>query len=457
MRTLGRLALLLLAFPWANSHGLAQADLSARTHPVPASGVREGGTYHVATQAWTRKARAANVGADVVYDNTCATGYFFPLSGDRLVDEGRLPSLTSPTNVASRPGCGTEYTIDGFQIAYCTDQAGFAASTTTVNFYESYASCSSVSALTPTASFALTGLPGASIAPTCWVVTLDLDAPPLSSSLAFAMAADGDGTYVAPESSNLFGWSIEFSLPDAAQASTGPLIAGDANVCSRFDGTRWDSPVNYGEQGTGMGTRDEYYVENGPTPPGCYFGSGGLLRSFHLELYADACAACLTTCFATYFCFGDGSGTPCPCANHSPVGDAAGCVSSIGLGAKLRASGTPSLSADTLVLAGTWMPAAASCLYFQGTTRAGTPSGSGTMFGDGKRCAGGSVLRLGTKTSAAGASQYPVAGDLPISVQGAVTVPGAVRTYQAWYRNAASFCTTATFNLSNGAELVWGP
>jgi len=34
---------------------------------------------------------------------------------------------------------------------------------------------------------------------------------------------------------------------------------------------------------------------------------------------------------------------------------------------------------------------------------------------------------------------------------------GAIRVYQAWYRNAASFCTVSTFNLTNGLEVVWLP
>jgi hypothetical protein len=30
-----------------------------------------------------------------------------------------------------------------------------------------------------------------------------------------------------------------------------------------------------------------------------------------------------------------------------------------------------------------------------------------------------------------------------------------VRMYQVWYRNAAAFCTSSTFNLSNGYRVVW--
>jgi hypothetical protein len=153
------------------------------------------------------------------------------------------------------------------------------------------------------------------------------------------------------------------------------------------------------------------------------------------------------------FCFGDGQGTPCPCGNDAAPGSGTGCLSSLGVGALLGATGSASVSADTLVLQGSAMPNA-SALYFQGTLQVG--GGQGTLFGDGLRCAGGAVLRLGTQTNVLGASHYPEVGDDPISIRGAV-VPGAVHTYQVWYRNAASFCTAAAFNLTNGVQAVWGP
>jgi len=154
----------------------------------------------------------------------------------------------------------------------------------------------------------------------------------------------------------------------------------------------------------------------------------------------------------TPFCFGDGSGTACPCANSGAAGN--GCASSLfANGANLAATGNASLSSDTVVLTGTNMPNS-SALYFQGTNQAN--AGNGSAFGDGKRCAGGSITRLGTKTNAANTSSYPQGGDLAISVRGAIGAPGT-RTYQAWYRNAAAFCTADTFNLSNGLEIVWAP
>ena len=93
-------------------------------------------------------------------------------------------------------------------------------------------------------------------------------------------------------------------------------------------------------------------------------------------------------------------------------------------------------------------------LYFQGTTQ--QSAGLGAPFGDGLRCAGGTIVRLGTKTNVAGASQFPAAGDLSVSQKGLVTLP-SIRTYQVWYRNAAAFCTASTFNLTNGFEINWQP
>lgn len=102
----------------------------------------------------------------------------------------------------------------------------------------------------------------------------------------------------------------------------------------------------------------------------------------------------------TSFCSGDGSGTPCPCANESGLGDGRGCLNSFGTGARLMALGTASVSGDTVTLFGTGMPPLASALYFQGTGQDG--SGQGTQLGDGLRCAGGAVIRLGVKSNVGG-------------------------------------------------------
>jgi hypothetical protein len=155
----------------------------------------------------------------------------------------------------------------------------------------------------------------------------------------------------------------------------------------------------------------------------------------------------------TTFCTGDGTGTACPCGNASPFGAGQGCASSLGFGARLTSSGTPSLANDTLTLVGDQMPDAP-CLYFQGTSQSG--GGAGAVFGDGLRCAGGTIVRLSTAINSGGASQYPTGAQASVSVRGQVAAPG-VREYQVWYRNAAPFCTPSTFNLTNGQEITWAP
>jgi hypothetical protein len=153
--------------------------------------------------------------------------------------------------------------------------------------------------------------------------------------------------------------------------------------------------------------------------------------------------------FPAHFCSPSLGG--CPCGNM-PTDIVNGCTNSASAqGGRLDAAGNTSIGADSLVLSGSGMTNS-SALYFQGTTSSQIPS----FYGDGARCVGGSIVRLGTKTNAAGASHYPVAGDLPVSVRGGVTQPG-MRYYQVVYRDNATFCTPASFNITSGLVVLWTP
>jgi uncharacterized delta-60 repeat protein len=152
--------------------------------------------------------------------------------------------------------------------------------------------------------------------------------------------------------------------------------------------------------------------------------------------------------YEPYSTYCDGPTLACPCGNFGSAGN--GCANSVNAaGAHLAASGVASLANDTLLLAASGTPNS-NALYFQGTTQ------SASAFGDGVRCAAGTIIRLGAKASIAGSSNYPGAGEQPVSVRGAVPA-GAVRHYQVWYRNAAAFCTPSTFNLTNGVSVNWAP
>jgi hypothetical protein len=149
-------------------------------------------------------------------------------------------------------------------------------------------------------------------------------------------------------------------------------------------------------------------------------------------------------------CPGDGSASPCPCGPNT--GGRGGCPNSVSPGgALLEAFGAPELANDTLLLRGLGMPDAA-VLYFQGTSSVN--GGSGSRFGDGLRCVAGSVRRLGTLDNALGWSAYPGPGQSRVSVAGQIAAPGTWH-YQAWYRNAAVFCTADTFNLTNSVAVTW--
>ena len=150
------------------------------------------------------------------------------------------------------------------------------------------------------------------------------------------------------------------------------------------------------------------------------------------------------------YCYG--TNAACPCANGGQPH--AGCEHSFATGGgRLVSQGIARVVADTLALNAGGLPPTASTLFFQGTSQANA------VFGDGLRCAAGTVLRLGTKTAAAGFASYGSGnvGDVPISVRGVITGAGGTRHYQGWYRNSAAFCSASTFNLTNGVTVAWTP
>ena len=166
-----------------------------------------------------------------------------------------------------------------------------------------------------------------------------------------------------------------------------------------------------------------------------------------------------TTCATpvTYFCFGDGTGLACPCANSGAVGN--GCANSLNAnGGNLVASGNASVSGDTWLLSGSGIPNGPG-LYYQAVNQLG--GGNGVVFGDGIRCIGGSVIRLGIVTASGNASTYPTGvtppNNIAISVKG-FNLAGDVRNYQLWYRDSAiGFCSASVFNLTNALNVTWQP
>jgi hypothetical protein len=207
-------------------------------------------------------------------------------------------------------------------------------------------------------------------------------------------------------------------------------------------GAGWNESIALRSDGAiiGFGSNLQHELEPPSPPPGTRFVAIAM-HSFH--------------CTAVYepippgapVCSGDGLSGTCPCGNNGQSGH--GCANSIDpAGASLTATGSASIANDTLLLAGSGMPSSA-CLYFEGTNL--TP----TSFGDGLRCAGGALVRLGIRQNTAGSSTVGAPNDPPISAR-RPDHPGDFRLYQVWYRNLVGPCGTGT-NLTNAWNLVWQP
>ncbi|MDZ4772410.1 MAG: hypothetical protein SGI72_04670 [Planctomycetota bacterium] len=140
-----------------------------------------------------------------------------------------------------------------------------------------------------------------------------------------------------------------------------------------------------------------------------------------------------------------GTAATCPCSNAGALG--AGCANSGGAGGRLSASGTARVSSSVFALNGSQMPNGP-VVYLQGSS---TTSAS---FGDGRLCVGGTIRRLGVRANSGTASTFPDSS-ANLATFGDV-VAGDVVTYQAWYRDSASFCTSSTFNVTNALVVTWG-
>ena len=150
------------------------------------------------------------------------------------------------------------------------------------------------------------------------------------------------------------------------------------------------------------------------------------------------------------FCAGDGSGAACPCGNESAAGDGRGCRNSGGAGARLSAAGSASASADDLRLTATSLLPAQPALLFAGLNA--VAGGAGAPFGDGLRCAGGGVVRLGVRApDALGVARWGPG----LGAVGGWTA-GERRLLQVWYRDPQGSPCGAGFNLTNGLDVTFG-
>ena len=151
-----------------------------------------------------------------------------------------------------------------------------------------------------------------------------------------------------------------------------------------------------------------------------------------------------------------GAGDPnltAPCSSFGPGATGNGCANSgNAAGASLTATGSP--TADTVVMTQSGELPTSTSIFLQGT--ANIPAG--ITFGDGVRCAGGSLRRLYVKSAVGGTVSAPTGGDPSVQTQSAnlgdPIAPGSTRFYQVYYRDPAS-ATGANFNVGNALMMQY--
>ena len=447
------------------------AFAQSATELVPFEGeVHYAGTYDVVAGRLRPAASDLLPTNGVVYNNTCAFsgGNFFSAiaTNGRFVDDGRIPSETSP---APNAGTLSEYWVREFQISYVTREldAGLGGTGTTivVDFFEDADVCVVPGAAT--ASFTLTALPGSTAQGTAigWTVNLNL-----VGGAEFLLRGDADGVHDGVAASDTFGYGL--SMPAQVGPGTqGFFMRGDTIApgnCGVGDGTYYKSPG--AGFGTGLDNLDAFLSEPANT---CNFFGGESAANprgaFHRRITADiedcndngrSDAADITLAsspdddsngvpdecegvIGNGFCFGDGLDAmvtaACPCGNVGAPGQ--GCGNSFDPnGALLSVSGTQ--SPNTLLLTCSGIPNSTLCVFL----RAQTNDPAGFLFGDGVSCLTGTLIRFGSQSSAS-----------HMASTGTVTIPaGNTRYYACHYRNLlGTFCPPQLFNISNGFMIQW--
>ena len=164
---------------------------------------------------------------------------------------------------------------------------------------------------------------------------------------------------------------------------------------------------------------------------------------------------------------GDGQGcTTCPCSNDAPANSLGGCINGSGTSAAITAEGNASLANDTLRIEATGAnPNTFGVLISEAFALPNNPmnpcpAGSGVTSSvlDGLRCAGGNILRHGTRaTDATGSVGVTNAGwgDGPQEiVANSPFVVGQSRVFQVFYREDAMLVCQTGQNTTNALAIT---
>ncbi|MFT4539518.1 MAG: hypothetical protein ACI841_000357 [Planctomycetota bacterium] len=152
----------------------------------------------------------------------------------------------------------------------------------------------------------------------------------------------------------------------------------------------------------------------------------------------------------TGYCYGG----VCACGNHDSE---AGCANTTGAGAKLRASGSTSVTDDDLFFTLSGLPTGQFGVMYMGAAQ------NSLTFGNGILCAGaGGYGQFRFPVQGAGAGGFMSLGlgvvahsHTHFSVLGQITA-GQNWNFQAWYRDPGGACGSS-FNTSNGYSVTFQP
>jgi len=432
--------------------GSAFAQNATQAQPIT-SPVKDAGTFHLATGTWTRGvAPVALAGPEVIYDNTCTTGFYTGLTqGEDAGDSGRIPSTSSPSNTTSLTGLYDSYSVNGFTIAYCSFEP--VVTTIGLGFYDCYAACDNGGAGYPspaTAAFALVNVPAGTATGSqgCWIIGFDL----ANTTFAFDLGGDCNGTYDNVASTDSFGWSWTQLVPTTG-SNAGPLLTGDPlalfNLSCGGVGGGTTFPGASAGPGSGIGNLDQFELTNNPAG-GCFWFGGysaaNPYSSFYLQLEGDQGTTTGPGPGSAY-CFGDGGGGVCPCGNFGMPGQ--GCSNSTGnSGATLTGNGSASFSNDTLSFDIAGVPGAKPGLIIKGNNQVAIAAGDGLL------CTTGQSQRSQVQVTSAGATTYT---DFLGSPFGSVANMGAASNFQFWYRDPIGGPCGGGFNFTNGWTVTYQP
>jgi FG-GAP-like repeat/Bacterial Ig-like domain len=146
------------------------------------------------------------------------------------------------------------------------------------------------------------------------------------------------------------------------------------------------------------------------------------------------------------FCFGDGTGTPCPCGNSGDPGHGCNNVQDTG-GVNVTTGAFQSQGPGQGIaqLVATGFSPSTSPVIVPIRSPSVQNGGLGVPLADGLICLGSPVVRLKLQTAQNGTASIVLRHQAG---------PGTFH-YQLFYRNQGNFCSPGQFNSTNAVTLVW--